>query len=455
MSAERGMWGSRLGFILAAAGSAVGLGNIWGFPTQVGRGGGAAFVLIYLLCVAVICAPLVVAEVALGRTSRRAPVGAFLHVSPGSRWWAAGALAVLTCVGILSFYVVIGGWTLAYVWFAASGALVGDAEASGHLFGTFAANGPVTILCTLLFVGLTAASNIGGVRAGIERVSKTLMPLLLLLLVLLSARALTLPGASEGLAYYLAPDFGKALDASVFGAALGQAFFSLSLGMGILITYGSYLSRSESIGQAILWVVALDTCIALLAGLIIFPAGFSIAGFDPSSSGPGLIFTVLPQLFATLPGGGLFGTAFFLLLGVAALTSAISLLEVPTSHLIDQHGWSRSKAVFVMAVVVFGLATPSALGNGAVDSLTNFVPASLGGNFLGFMSTLWNNFSLPIGGLLVALFVGYVWRIDGAMEELVAKQARFPAAKLWGALIRYVAPVAIASIIISAVVALL
>ncbi len=385
------MWGSRLGFILAAVGSAVGLGNIWGFPTQVGRGGGAAFVLVYLVCVAVICAPLVIAEIALGRTSRRAPVGAFLHVKPGSGWGAAGALAVLTCVGILSFYVVIGGWTLAYVWFSATGSLVGDADASGSLFTDFTANGTAGVLCTLLFVGLTAASNIGGVRAGIERVAKTLMPLLFVLLVVLSARAVTLPGAAEGLAYYLAPDFSKALDASVFGAALGQAFFSLSLGMGIMITYGSYLSRSESIGQSVLWVVALDTCIALLAGLIIFPAGFSIAGFDPSSSGPGLIFNVLPQLFATLPGGGLFGTAFFLLLGVAALTSAISLLEVPTSHLIDQYGWPRRKAVLFMAAVVYVLAVPSALGNGAVGFLTDFVPAPLGGNFLGFMATIWND----------------------------------------------------------------
>lgn len=452
---DRGMWGSRLGFILAAAGSAVGLGNIWGFPTQVGRGGGAAFVVVYLLCVVVICAPILIAEVALGRTSRQAPVGAFLHVRPGSPWGAAGALAVLTCVCIMSFYVVIGGWTLAYIWYSAIGAIPPGPEAAAARFTDLTASGVAGVLYTLAFVALTMASNIGGIRAGIERVSKVLMPALMVLLVVLTGRALTLPGASQGLAYYLAPDLSKVFDANVLAAALGQAFFSLSLGMGIMITYGSYLDRSESIGRSVLWVVALDTLIALLAGLIVFPAGFSIAGFDPSASGPGLIFNVLPQLFATMPGGQLFGAAFFILLALAALTSSISLLEVPASHLIDRRGWSRPTAVIVASLVVFALAIPSALGNGAVDALTNFVPPSLGGNFLGFMATVWNNFSLPIGGLLVALFAGYAWGVPRALDELLAERAWFPMPGVWGVLIRFVAPVAIASIIVSAVLALM
>ena len=452
---DRGMWGSRLGFILAAAGSAVGLGNIWAFPTQVGRGGGAVFVLVYLLCVVVICAPILIAEVALGRASRQAPVGAFLHVRPASPWGAAGALAVVTCVGIMSFYVVIGGWTLAYVWYSATSAIAPGPAAAAARFTELTSSGIAGVAYTFAFVGLTTVSNIGGIRTGIERVSKVLMPLLMLLLVVLTARALTLPGASEGLAYYLTPDLSKVLDANVLAAALGQAFFSLSLGMGIMITYGSYLDRSESIARSVLWVVALDTLIALLAGLIIFPAGFSIAGFDPSASGPGLIFNVLPQLFATLPGGQLFGAAFFVLLAMAALTSSISLLEVPASHFIDRRGWSRPKAVIVASAVVFLLAVPSALGNGAVDLFTNFVPASLGGNFLGFMATIWNNFSLPIGGLLVALCAGYAWGVPRAMEELVAEHAWFPMPTVWGVLVHYVAPVAIASIIVSAVVALM
>ncbi len=452
---QRGMWGSRLGFIMAAAGSAIGLGNIWAFPTQVGRGGGAAFVLVYLVCVAAICAPLLIAETVLGRGSRQSPVGAFTHFSPpGSRWWLAGVLDVVSCIGVLTFYTVIGGWTIAYVWFAASGALVGDATAVGDLFTRFTGDGATTIFCTALFIGLTVGSNIGGVRAGIERITLTLMPLLLALLFLLAARALTLPGASEGLAYYLRPDLSKALNMTIVGAALGQAFFSLSLGNGCMLTYGSYLSRSEGLAKSVLWVVVLDTGIALLAGLIIFPAGFSLPGFDPGTSGPGLIFNVLPQLFGTLPGGVLFGTAFFVLLVMAALTSSIALLEVPVSNLVDR-GWPRPKAVLTLGVTVLVLAIPAALGNGAVGFLTDMVPAVWGGNYLGFMVTIWNNFGLPVGGFLIAIFVGYVWGIGGAVEELTAENAWFPMPKVWGALLRYVAPVAIAGIIIGAVAAVL
>ena len=454
-SPDRGHWGSRLGFILAAAGSAVGLGNIWGFPTQVGRGGGAAFVVVYLFCIVLICAPILVAEIVLGRGSGQSPVGAFKRFSPGTRWWWVGAVGVVTSVGIVAFYSVIGGWTIAYVWFAATGLLSGGGEEAGEFFARFTASGWQGVFYTFVFLGLAAASNIGGVRKGIERVTKTLMPALLGLLLLLAVRALTLPGAAEGLAYYMRPDLSRALDMSVFGAALGQAFFSLSLGNGAMLTYGSYLRRSEGIGRSVLWVVALDTSIALLAGLIIFPAGFSIAGFDPASSGPGLIFAVLPQLFATLAGGRLFGVAFFVLLVMAALTSAISLLEVPVAHLIDRRQWSRPKSVLVVTGSAFLLSIPCALGNGAVGFLTDLVPAQWGGNFLGLLATICNNFSLPITGLLIAVFVGYIWRVDRAVAELLAENAWFPAPRLWGLLIRFISPVAIASILAGSILAVI
>jgi NSS family neurotransmitter:Na+ symporter len=285
------------------------------------------------------------------------------------------------------------------------------------------------------------------VRSGIERVTKALMPSLFLLLAVLALRAITLPGAAEGLAYYLRPDFSKVLHVSVLSSALGQAFFSLSLGMGAMITYGSYLNRKESIAYGALWVVALDTAVALLAGLIIFPSGFSIEGFDPSSSGVGLIFLVLPNLFASLPGGALFGTAFFILLAMAALTSTISLLEVPVSHFIDEHRWPRKKAVLVITAGTFLLSIPSALSNGAVASLSSFADA-LGGNFLGLMARVWNDFALPIGGFLTAVFVGYVWKTESAMKELLAENAWFPYPRFWGFLIRFVAPVAIGAIIL-------
>ena len=449
-SPERGMWGSRMGFIFAAAGSAVGLGNIWGFPTQVGQGGGAVFVLVYLFCVFFVCAPIFIAELILGRRTQKGAVGAFAALAPKTKWWMVGALGVMCGVGILSFYAVIAGWTVAYIYFTAVSGLGSSADEVSAFFGTFTASGPLTVGLTLGFLLVTAACILGGVRAGIERVTKTLMPLLIVLLLILAARALTLPGAAEGLKYYLRPDFSRIFDVNVLTAALGQAFFSLSLGMGALIVYGSYLNPKDNLGVAALWVILLDTAIALLAGFIIFPTGFSIEGFDPSTGGPGLIFTVLPQLFATLPGGALFGSAFFVLLAMAALTSTISLLEVPVAHCIDEYEWTRKKAVVVLIGVTFTLSIPSALGNGAVASLSNF-SAALGGNFLGLMAIVWNNYALPIGGFLISIFVAYRFGLPKAIEELTAENAWFPSTGLWGFLIRTVSPAAILLIFLSAI----
>jgi neurotransmitter:Na+ symporter, NSS family len=447
LASDRGMWGSRFGFILAAAGSAVGLGNIWGFPTQVGRGGGAIFVLLYLLCVALICFPIVIAELAIGRKAQKDPVGSFAAIRPGSSWWLVGLLGVITGVGILSFYSVIAGWTLAYVWFTATGAVTGSPEAIGAFFGQFVGNAPLSIALTFAVLAITATVILGGVRSGIERATKLLMPALLLLLVGLAIRGLFLPGAEAGLAYYLRPDVSRLFEFSVWNGALGQAFFSLSLGMGAMITYGSYLPKTEGIPVAAAWVALLDTCVALLAGFVIFPAGFSIVGFDPGTSGPGLIFQVLPRLFDTLPGGHAFGALFFVLLSMAALTSTISLLEVPVAHLIDERGWQRRPAVFVVAGLTFLLAIPSAFASGAHPFFSSL--PGIGTDFLSLMATIWNNYSLPIGGLLTSIFVGHVWRVDRALEELLAHKARFPAAPLWGFLIRWICPAAIFLIIVA------
>lgn len=440
-----------MGFILAAAGSAIGLGNIWGFPTQVGQGGGAVFVLVYLACVLLVCAPIFISELILGRRSQKGPVGAFEHLAPKSRWWLVGALGVMAGVGILSYYAVVAGWTVAYIWYTAFAEVGSSADEISTFFTNFTSNGPLTVGLTLLFLGVTAACILGGVKAGIERVTKALMPLLFGLLLILAARALTLPGATAGLEYYMRPDFSRLLHFKVLTGALGQAFFSLSLGMGALITYGSYMSRKDNLGISALWVVLLDTLIALLAGFIIFPTGFSIPGFDPSTSGPGLIFLVLPQLFASLPGGALFGAAFFILLATAALTSTISLLEVPVAHFIDQYDWPRKRAVIVLTFGTFLLSLPSALGNGAVESLSR-MPALVGGNFLGFMALVWNNYALPIGGLMISIFVAYFLGLDNAIEELTAEKERFPFTRLWSFLIRFVSPAAIAVIIVVALV---
>lgn len=445
VSSSRGNWGSRLGFILAAAGSAVGLGNIWGFPMQVGRGGGAMFVLLYLACVFIICFPIMIAELALGRSSGKSPIEAFAVTKPRTPWWTVGALGVMAGVGILSFYAVIAGWTLSYIYFTFSGAVSGTPEQIGQFFSAYVARGGVNVVMSLSVLAVTAVILLGGVQKGIERASKVMMPALLGLLVLLAIRAMTLPGAAEGIAYYLKPDLAELGNIQVINAALGQAFFSLSLGMGCMITYGSYLAKTENAVSSAAWVASLDTAVALLAGFIIFPAGFSIAGFDPSSSGPGLIFAVLPQLFATMPGGHLFGGAFFFLLGLAALTSTISLLEVPTAALVDR-GWDRKKAVTTLTLVITALAIPSVLSQGAVGALSN-VPG-VGMDFLTLMATVWNNWALPIGGLLISIFVGWVWGTDNALAELTANGARFPGAKAWVLLIKYVSPLAILFVIV-------
>jgi NSS family neurotransmitter:Na+ symporter len=442
---DRGMWSSRLGFVLAAAGSAVGLGNIWGFPTQVGRGGGAAFVVVYLACVFLVCAPIMIAEFAIGRRGKKDPAGSFEAIKPGTSWRLVGLLGILAGVGILSFYSVIAGWTIAYIYFTATGAVAGSPDAIGQFFANFVANPTLTIGLTFLVLAITAATILGGVRDGIERMTKILMPALLLLLVALMLRSLTLPGAETGLAYYLRPDVSKIFDIQVVNAALGQAFFSLSLGMGAMITYGSYLGPRENIARAAAWVVMLDTAVALMAGFIIFPAGFTIEGFDPSTSGPGLIFAVLPRLFSTMPGGELFGAAFFLMLTMAAITSTISLLEVPTSYLIDSRGWTRQRAVLTLAGVTFALSIPSALGNGAVPFFSSL--PGFGIDFLSLMANIWNNFALPVGGFFIALFVAWAWKPANAIAELETG-GNFPGAAAWAFLIRWVCPIAIGIIII-------
>ena len=442
---DRGMWSSRLGFVLAAAGSAVGLGNIWGFPTQVGRGGGAAFVVVYLLCVFLVCAPIMIAEFAIGRRGRKDPAGSFDAIKPGTSWRLVGLLGILAGVGILSFYSVIAGWTIAYIYFTVTGAVAGSPDAIGQFFGDFVANPTLVIGLTFLVLAITAGTILGGVRDGIERMTKVLMPALLFLLIALMVRALTLPGAETGLEYYLRPDVSRIFDIQIVNAALGQAFFSLSLGMGAMITYGSYLGARENIVRAATWVVVLDTSVALMAGFIIFPAGFTIEGFDPSTSGPGLIFAVLPRLFSTMPGGELFGGAFFVMLTMAAITSTISLLEVPTAYLIDSHRWTRRRAVLTLTAVTFALSIPAALANGASPFFSSL--PGIGMDFLTLMATIWNNFALPVGGFFIALFVAWAWTPAHALAEL-RTGGSFPGAAIWAFLIRWVCPIAIGIIII-------
>ena len=444
-ASTRGGFSSRLGFIMAASGSAIGLGNIWRFPYVVGENGGAAFVLIYLAFVFLIGAAVMLAELALGRHTSRNPVGAFKAAAPGTWWKLIGLVGVITGVAILSFYGVIAGWTVGYFFKTVTGSFSEaiSADASTELFTSFVASPQATIGLLLLFLTVTALIVWRGISGGIELVSKILMPVLFGLLVLLAFRAVTLSGGAKGLEFYLTPDFSK-ITTSTFPAALGQAFFSLSLGMGAMITYGSYIGKSDNLFTSAGLVCFFDTLIALLAGLIIFPALFH-AGLSPSG-GVGLVFQVLPTLFAEMPAGQLFGATFFLLLAIAALTSTISLLEVPVSYIIDEWGWTRGQAVLGTTMFTFLLGVPSALAFGAVPFFTSL--PEIGMDFLTLMSVVFGNYSLTLGSLGLALFVGYRWGVDAASAEIESEGVVFAFKPVWSFLIRFLAPVGIVGILV-------
>jgi NSS family neurotransmitter:Na+ symporter len=445
-TASRGQWSGKLGFILAASGSAIGLGNIWRFPYTAGENGGGAFVLLYMVFVILIGIPLVLAELSVGRKNELNPVGAFEKLSPGSKWPLLGKLGVMTGFGILAFYAVIAGWTLWYLWEALTGGFSGEitAEVSGEMFGAMTSDPTLAIALMGAFIVLTILVVQGGISAGIERTTKILMPLLLIILVVLAIRSVTLPGGMEGVAYLFTPDFSK-LNFGVMMSALGQALFSLSLGMGAMITYGSYFPKSENLPQAGIIVALFDTGIAFLAGLIIFPALFS-AGIEPDSAGPGLVFVVLPTIFNDLPAGGLFATAFYALLAIAALTSTISLLEVVVAYFVDEKKWARKKAAWIMGGACFVLAVPSALAFGGSPIFTDFLGTGI--DFLSLQNNLWGNYSLSIGAVMLCIFVGWSWGVPKAIESLEASGHTLPAAGLWGVLIRYVCPIAVAIVFI-------
>ncbi|HET9332726.1 MAG TPA: sodium-dependent transporter [Gemmatimonadota bacterium] len=441
-SPARGQWGSKLAFILASAGSAIGLGNIWGFPTITSANGGAAFVVVYLLAVALIGAPVMLAEFVIGRRTQRNPVGAFRALAPGTAWVVVGGLGVLAGVMILSFYSVIAGWTLAYIIKAASGEFVAGAD-TGAIFSSVAGSAPVAIGWHFAFMALTVLVVIGGVKNGIERWTKVLMPGLFAILLLLVVRAVTLSGAGPGLEFYLRPDFSR-IDGGVILAAIGQAFFSLSLGMGAMITYGSYMTKDDDLETSAGWVVALDTSVALLAGLVIFPTLFH-AGLEPGAGGPGMVFVVLTSLLSTIPpepwGGTIFGVLFFLLLMVAALTSSISLLEVATAWLVDDKGVSRKKASIGLAALAFVIGIPSALANGAVPWLSSL--PGIGMDFLSFLFMIFGQYALVVGALLISVFTGWVWGVKNAADEVRSNDGKFSFEKAWSFLIRFLCPVAI------------
>jgi len=444
-SASRGQWSGKTGFILAAAGSAIGLGNIWRFPYTAGENGGGAFVLIYLGFVFLIGIPVVLAELSMGRHTKLNPVGAFSKLAPGTSWKWLGGLGVMTGFGILAFYAVIAGWTLSYLWGAISGQIGGviSAEESGAMFASLIGGSIVPIILTAIFMTLTVMVVRGGVSGGIEKVTKILMPTLLVVLVVMAIRSMTLEGGMDGVKYLFSPDFSK-ITVGVVLAALGQALFSLSLGMGAMITYGSYFPEKENLFQAGIIVAFFDTAIAILAGLIIFPALFSVGA--SADGGPGLVFVVLPSIFAELPAGGLFAISFYFLLAIAALTSTISLLEVVVAYFVDEKDWDRKKAATIIGAACLLLAIPSALSQGAVGWLTDFGGTGL--DFLSIQNIIWGNYSLSIGALLLCVFVGWKWGIPAALASLESSGDKFSGSSLWSFLVRFVCPVAVGIVLV-------
>lgn len=439
---SRGQWNSKLGFVLAASGSAVGLGNIWRFPFMAGANGGGAFVLVYFIILIIIGFTLMLGELSIGRATQLSPVGAYRKLSAKYSW--IGALGVLAGFLILSFYSVIGGWVIRYIVKALSGDFnVSDGSVLGDLFVKFITDPTQPLIYHGIFMVLTLLIVIGGVSKGIERYSKILMPTLFVMMLVLMVRSLTLDGAMEGVRFLLVPDFSK-ITPQVILAALGQVFFSLSLGMGAMITYGSYLKKDENLVSSSMEIPLIDTAIAFIAGLAILPAVFAF-GFDPEG-GPGLLFITLPAVFSQMPLGGFFGLLFFVLVLFAALTSSISLLEVVVSYVVDEWKWSRKVATVVLATIIFALGVPSSLGQGIWSDVRFF-----GRDILDNVDFLASNILLPLGGLMMCIFIGWVWGIDNAVKEITNNgKVSFPLASLWIVMIKFIAPLAILVVFVQA-----
>lgn len=432
---KRENWGSRFGFVMAAVGSAVGLGNIWRFPYLTGENGGGAFIVIYLGFILVIGLTIMLAEFTLGRRTNLAAVGAYKKVN--NKFTFAGVLGVLSAFFIMGFYPVVGGWASAYIFKSFTG-LFNGAVPIGDAFGSFISNPIQPLMWMLFFLLLNVVIVTKGISGGIEKAGKVLMPTLFILLVLIAIRSTTLPGAGAGLEFLFKPDW-SVVKGETYLAALGQAFFSLSLGMGCMITYGSYISKEENLMTSALTVTLLDTTIAILAGLAIFPALFAF-GMEPAS-GPGLVFVVVPQIFAEMGGiGVIFSTIFFIALMVAALTSSVSLLEVVVAYLIDERNMQRKKAVTLTGSIMVFTGILSSLSMGLMSGVKVF-----GVGFFDFFDILTDKIFMAIGGLLLAIFVGWFMKKEDLKDELTnGGTIKFGLFEVWYNLLKYVIPVAIA-----------
>lgn len=432
---QRINFSSKLAVVAAAAGSAVGLGNIWRFPYELGQNGGAAYLLVYLAFVVLLGMPVMLSEFVIGRMGQSDAVGSFKKLAPKRPWWLIGVMGVLTSFLIMGFYSVVSGWTLEYIFQAIGNKFVNrDTAELATVFTDFSSDTLRPLIWMLIFMVVSAVIIMLGVKDGIEKSTKFMMPLLVIIIVALGVRALTLPGGIDGLRFLFQPDFSK-INSAVVLSAMGQAFFSLSLGMGCMITYGSYINRKNHLSHTVVEVTALDSLVAILASIAIFPAVFSL-GINPGQ-GPELVFITLPKVFAQMPGGYIWAILFFILLAVAALTSAISLMEVVVAYLVEELKMKRLSATILVSVGIMFFGVLASLSFGAWKDVK-----IMDMNFFDLFDNLTSRILMPLGGLFISLFAG--WVLDSKkLREEISTHGKFSVRffPVFLILVRYVAPV--------------
>lgn len=442
MAEKRSSFTGKIGFVLAAAGSAVGLGNIWRFPYLAAKYGGGIFLLVYIVLAVTFGFALMCAEISIGRKTGQSAIGAFSSLS--KKYSFIGIIASIIPAIILPYYSVIGGWVTKYLAMFATGKM-SETAADGYFEG-FIAKPIEPVIWFLVFIGATALIVLLGVEKGIEKVSKLMMPILVLLTVFIAVYVLFMPGSIEGLVYYVKPDFSK-FSATTVLSAMGQLFYSMSLAMGIMITYGSYMKKDVNLESSVRQIEIFDTGVAFFAGLMIVPAVFAFSGGDEAAlgKGPGLMFVTLPKVFESMKGGSFIGAAFFLLVLFAALTSSISLMETVVSIIRDKLGWSRNKTCVIVLVFSIALGLLSSLGFGVLGNIQ-----INGMTFLDMFDFISNSVLMPIVALLTCIFVGYVIKPETLIEE-IELTGSFKAKKLFTVVVKYIAPVCIVLILISSV----
>lgn len=434
---QRDSFTSKFGVIAAATGSAIGLGNIWKFPYIAGENGGGVFLIIYLIFILLIGIPVMMSEFIIGRKAHKNVFGAFRELTSSGFWKIIGVMGVLAAFFILSFYGTVAGWTIEYLYLAIKNSFAGrEAAEITEMFSTFSTSTVKPVILQIIFMIVTALIVIGGIRKGIEKYTKILMPLLILIIIYLDIKAISLKGGGEGLRFLFSPDFSK-LSPRLFIDALGHAFFTLSLGMGVLMTYASYFQKDTNLTKTSVNVAMADTIIALLAGIAIFPAVFAF-NTEPAA-GPGLVFITLPNIFELIPGGYVFSILFFLLLAVAALTSSISILEVVVAYLSEEKNISRTKATILAASVITVTGILCTLSMGPLNNFHIF-----GLNIFDLLDKVASNILLPLGGMLISIFVGWKLSKQVVIDELSNYGTiRIISLQLFMFLTKYLAPIAI------------